>query len=194
MNAWAGKGVYLAGLCIFVALRAPYEKKSREVAVVESRRGGLELVLLIQMGVGCFVLPLAYVVSPLFAFADYRLNVFAFVAGVLTLLLGLRLFYLSHADLGANWSVTLELRENHRLITNGVYASVRHPMYGAIFIYGMAQALLLPNWVAGPSCFLACFFMFAFRFRAEEKMLYSLFGSAYQQYALRTKRLIPGIW
>jgi hypothetical protein len=33
------------------------------------------------------------------------------------LVIGLWLFYRSHADLGTNWSITLEVREQHRLIT-----------------------------------------------------------------------------
>ena len=29
----------------------------------------------------------------------------------------------------ANWSVSLDLRERHTLVTTGVYARIRHPMY-----------------------------------------------------------------
>ena len=32
-------------------------------------------------------------------------------------------------DLGTNWSITLEVREQHRLISHGVYRRIRHPMY-----------------------------------------------------------------
>jgi protein-S-isoprenylcysteine O-methyltransferase Ste14 len=48
------------------------------------------------------------------------------------LVIGLWLFYRSHADLGTNWSITLEIREQHRLITQGVYRRIRHPMYSAL--------------------------------------------------------------
>jgi protein-S-isoprenylcysteine O-methyltransferase Ste14 len=43
---------------------------------------------------------------------------------------------------------TLEVREQHALVTTGVYSRVRHPMYSA---WALAQALLLPNWIAGPA-------------------------------------------
>jgi protein-S-isoprenylcysteine O-methyltransferase Ste14 len=36
------------------------------------------------------------------------------------------LFWRSHADLGRNWSPSLELREGHELVTEGVYRYVRH--------------------------------------------------------------------
>ena len=66
-------------------------------------------VLLVLAWVGFFV-PLIWVVSPAFSFAEYPLRTGPLVAGVTCLAIGLWLFYRSHADLGTNWSVTLEVR------------------------------------------------------------------------------------
>jgi len=107
---------------------------------------------------------------------------------------GLWWFYRSHADLGAYWSVTLEVRENHRLITHGTYRLVRHPMYSALFLCAIGQALVLPNWVAGPSYLLALVILFAFRVGAEEKMMLETFGNEYAAYMTKTKRLVPRLW
>jgi protein-S-isoprenylcysteine O-methyltransferase Ste14 len=74
-----------------------------------------------------------------------------FAVGILVLVVGLWIFHRSHADLGTNWSITLAVREQHRLVTEGVYRRVRHPMYLALFLYSLGQALALPNWIAGPS-------------------------------------------
>ena len=74
------------------------------------------------------------------------------------------------------WSVTLELRENHRLITQGVYRYVRHPMYAALFLYSIGQALVLPNWLVGPSYLVAFGILFALRIGAEERMMLETFG------------------
>lgn len=60
-----------------------------------------------------------------------------------------------HADFGSNWSVSLELRSTHRLVTHDVQRLVRHPMYAAFILFGIAQALLLPNWIAGSSALVA---------------------------------------
>ena len=46
----------------------------------------------------------------------------------------------AHADLGLNWSITLEMRKGHELIVHGVYRRIRHPMYAAIFLFAVAQA------------------------------------------------------
>jgi len=110
------------------------------------------------------------------------------------LVIGLWLFYRSHADLGTNWSITLELREQHRLITQGVYRRIRHPMYLALALYSIGQALVIPNWVAGPSNLIAFAILCALRVRAEERMMVEEFGDEYAAYSARTKRLIPGVW
>jgi len=108
--------------------------------------------------------------------------------------IGLWLFYRSHADLGTNWSITLEVREQHRLVTQGVYRHIRHPMYLALALYSLGQALVIPNWVAGPSNLVAFAILLALRVHAEERMMFREFGDEYASYSARTKRLIPGIW
>ena len=114
--------------------------------------------------------------------------------GVACLAVGLWLFYRSHADLGTNWSITLEVREQHRLVTQGVYRRIRHPMYLALFVYSIGQAFAIPNWVAGPSYLVAFAILFALRVGAEERMMLERFGDAYAAYMARTKRLVPGVW
>ena len=141
-----------------------------------------------------FVVPLIWVASPALSFAEYPLRLGPLVAGVVCLVVGLWLFYRSHADLGTNWSITLQVREHHRLITHGVYRHVRHPMYVALLLYSVGQALVLPNWVAGPSYLITFGILFVFRVRAEEKMMLEEFGDEYAAYMAQTKRLVPGLW
>jgi len=107
---------------------------------------------------------------------------------------GLWLFYRSHADLGANWSITLEVLEKHRLVTQGVYRRVRHPMYTALLLYSVGQALVLPNYVAGLSSGVTMALLVALRIGPEERMMLEEFGKDYQEYMALTKRLVPGVW
>jgi protein-S-isoprenylcysteine O-methyltransferase Ste14 len=142
-----------------------------------------------------FFLPLVWVAVPrLLAFADYPLHPVPFVAGVVFLVAGLWIFHRSHADLGTNWSVTLEVREQHRLITHGVYRRIRHPMYLALLVFATGQALVLPNWVAGPAYVVGMAVVVAFRLGPEERMMLDTFGQDYEAYRARTKRLVPGVW
>jgi protein-S-isoprenylcysteine O-methyltransferase Ste14 len=193
MSPWVARAIILASSIAMVIIRAPHGQRSRAVKVVRSRRGTLEIALLTLAWLAFFV-PLVWVVAPVFAFADYPLRPAPMVAGVVCLTVGLWLFARSHADLGTNWSITLEVREKHQLVTQGIYRHIRHPMYLALLVYGMGQALVVPNWIAGPSYAVAMALLFALRFTREERMMLEEFGSDYDAYMRHTKRLVPGVW
>ena len=193
MNPWIARAVVLASTVVMIAIRAPHGRRSRNVRVATSHKTPLETGLLILAWVGFFV-PLIWVASPAFSFAEYPLGTGPFIGGVMCLVIGLWLFYRSHADLGTNWSITLEVREQHRLITRGVYRRIRHPMYLALVLYSVGQALVIPNWVAGPANVIVFAILLALRVRAEERMMGEAFGDEYAVYSARTKRLVPGVW
>jgi protein-S-isoprenylcysteine O-methyltransferase Ste14 len=193
MNPWFAKAVILASSIVMVIIRAPHGQRSRGVKVVRSGRGALEAVLLTLAWVSFFV-PLVWVATPVFAFADYPLRPAPLLAGIVCLAVGLWLFARSHADLGTNWSVTLEVREKHQLVTQGIYRTLRHPMYSALLLYSLGQALVVPNWIAGPSYAVAMSLLVALRLGPEERMMLEEFGKDYEAYRERTKRLVPGVW
>lgn len=193
MNPWYAKAVILAASVVMIAIRAPHGQRSRSVKVVLDRKGRLEVALLVFAMAGFFV-PLIWIASPLFAFAEYPLHCVPFIAGIACFVAGLWLFHRSHADLGTNWSITLQVREQHSLVTNGVYRRIRHPMYTSLFLYSVAQALVLPNWFAGPSYLVTFGLLYALRVRAEERMMLERFGEEYAAYMGRTKRLVPFVW
>jgi protein-S-isoprenylcysteine O-methyltransferase Ste14 len=193
MNPWIPKAVVLAGTLTMLAIRAPHGRRSRSVRVANSYKTPLETGLLVVVWVGFFI-PLIWLVSPVLSFAEYSLTLAPLIAGVMCFAVGLWLFYRSHADLGTNWSITLEVREQHRLITRGVYSRIRHPMYAALVLYSLGHALVIPNWVAGPANLVAFAILFTLRVHAEEQMMSDTFGDEYATYAARTKRLVPGVW
>jgi protein-S-isoprenylcysteine O-methyltransferase Ste14 len=193
MNPWIAKAVVLVGTLTMIAIRAPHGRRSRSIKVAKSHKTPLETGLLVLVWVGFFV-PLIWLASPVLSFAEYPLTLGPLIAGVVCFGAGLWLFYRSHADLGTNWSVTLEVREQHRLIAQGVYSRIRHPMYSALVLYSLGHALVIPNWVAGPANLVAFAILFTLRVQAEERMMSDVFGDEYTTYAARTKRLIPGVW
>jgi protein-S-isoprenylcysteine O-methyltransferase Ste14 len=193
MNPWLAKAVILASSVAMVIIRAPHGQRSRGVKVVKTRRGALEVVLLTLAWLAFFI-PLVWVFAPVFAFADYGLRPVPLLAGIVCLVAGLWLFARSHADLGTNWSITLEVREKHQLVTHGIYRRVRHPMYLALLLYSLGQALVVPNWIAGPSYGVAMVLLVALRLRPEERMMLDEFGPEYEAYRSRSKRLLPGVW
>lgn len=193
MNPWLAKSVVLLGSIAIVVIRAPHGQRSRTVQVASSRKGALETALLALAGIA-FFLPLVWIATRALDFADYALRPLPLVAGALCMALGLWLFHRSHADLGTNWSITLELREKHQLVTRGVYRRIRHPMYAGLLLISFGQALALPNWIAGPSYAGAMLLLFVFRVGPEERMMLEAFGADYETYRSRTERIIPGVW
>jgi len=193
VNVWVAKVIILLASIVMVAIRAPYGQRRRGIPAVRSNKGTLEIVLLTFAWLG-FFLPLIWIATPVLAFADYALHPVPLLAGTVCLALGLWLFHLSHAYLGANWSITLEVLEKHRLVTRGVYSWVRHPMYAALLLYSVGQALVLPNYVAGLSSGVAMALLVSLRIRPEERMMLEEFGKDYQEYMAVTKRLVPGVW
>ena len=193
MNPWFAKTVFLLAIIGMVIVRAPHIRRSTEIKVVRSRRDTLDNVLVAGVSLG-FLLPMIWMVAPVFARANYPLRPVPLIAGVMCFALGLWFLHRSHVDLGTNWSNTLELRERHRLVTHGVYNQVRHPMYLALLLHGSGQAFVVPNWIAGPSFLFLFAILFSVRVSREERMMLDEFGKEYEAYAARTKRLIRRIW
>src|SRR4029079_6796672 len=193
MNPWMAKAVVLAATAVMMAIRAPHGRRSRRVTIAKSGKTSLETGLLVLAWVGFFV-PLIWVATPAFSFAEYPLRAAPLAAGVACLAIGLWLFYRSHADLGTNCSISLEVREGNRLVPQGFYHRARHPMYSALLLYSLGQALVIPNWVAGLSHLVAFVILLALSVGPEERMMAQQFGNEYAQYAARTSRLIPHVW
>lgn len=194
MNPLYGTLLFFAATIASIVIRAPHANRSKTVKVVRHAKTPLEVALLIAMGVAVLLLPLLFALTPLLDFADHTLPVWAFGLGIVVVVLWLWSFHRSHADLGTNWSVTLEVREQHTLVTHGIYARIRHPMHTSLFLNAFAQLLLLANWIAGPAMLVVFTVMFVTRLKREEQLMHETFGEAYASYVARTKRLVPGVW
>ena len=90
--------------------------------------------------------------------------------------------------------MTLEIREQHALVTGGIYSRLRHPMYSAFWLWALAPALLLPNWIAGPAGLVGFGNLFFLRIGREERLMAETSGDEYRQYVERTDRVIPGMF
>jgi protein-S-isoprenylcysteine O-methyltransferase Ste14 len=115
------------------------------------------------------------------------------LAVALLMLLSVLLFASASRAMGANWSVVARMREGHDLVTSGVFARVRHPIYVAMAAFLVALAIAFGHAmqliVALPLFALGT----AIRVREEEKLLRAEFGPAFDEYAARVKRFVPGI-
>ena len=192
-----------AGFCKFAfvmlaigwyLIRYKYARRSNRTPVLRSARGPRETALLAISLTGLGVIPLFYVATGIPHFAAYAPWPVQGWLGLVFAVVSLMMFQLTHRALGRNWSVSLDVREDHRLVTDGVYRRVRHPMYSAFWLWAVAQALLLPNWVAGFSGIVGFGVLFFGRVGREEKMMAETFGERYREYMARTYRVIPLIF
>jgi protein-S-isoprenylcysteine O-methyltransferase Ste14 len=187
---WA-KLAWALGLVGWFVIRWPHARRARRTP---SRARTLDLLRLSVSFLGMCLIPALYVATGEPRFADYPFRPEAAWIGVALFALALWLFDRSHKDLGRNWSVTLEIRDRHELVTQGVYRHVRHPMYSAFWLWALAQALLLPNWIAGPAGLVGFGTLFFLRVFHEEAMMIEVFGDEYRRYMARTWRVLPGIY
>ncbi|MFC2161529.1 protein-S-isoprenylcysteine O-methyltransferase, partial [Acidobacteriota bacterium] len=170
-------------------------KKKDQIA--HSKATGLDMSLLIISSLGMVLLPMVYIFSKWFDFADYLLpsllsQILGWM-GAAIFVFALYLLYKSHADMGQNFSPELALREEHKLITSGIFGSIRHPMYAAHLVWAMAQIFLLQNWIAGPSFLLTSLPLYLVRIPSEELMMFQTFKEDYTDYITRTGRIFPKI-
>ena len=181
--------VWFVGFFVYTSIRHVYQER-----VKGTRKKGeidtLEKILLFFV-FSTSLLPLLYFFSNLIDFANVDYPLALNIVGLLSMIAGLWLFERSHRDLGTNWSVSLQLSEEHELIDKGVYRSIRHPMYAAIWLWNLGQGLLIENWIAGWAISIAFGAMYILRVPREEAMMRDTFGAAYDDYARRTGRIIP---
>jgi len=194
MTPFIAKLVWWAGIVSWYVIRHPHERRSRRTAIASRRERVREGNLLAISFTGLFIIPVIYVTTGAPQVADYPFHPLLAWLGTAVFAAALVGFHRTHRDLGRFWSVTLEIRQTHRLVTTGVYRHVRHPMYAAFFLWAIAQALLLPNWIAGPAGLIGFGTLFALRVGREERMMEATFGDAYRAYAARTWRVVPGVF
>ena len=186
--------VFFLGFLAYLGIRGAYARRTRNIEKVHRQVDRQEKILLLVVISSTMLPPLLFLFTPLLSFADYRLPVFVPWCGAAIMLPALWLFWRSHADLGQNWSATLEVRKDHQLVTHGVYRRIRHPMYAAIILWGLAQGLLLSNWLAGWSTLAPFLLMYVLRTPREERMMCEFFGDAYRDYMRQTGRLLPRLF
>lgn len=114
------------------------------------------------------------------------LEIFLFIIGLLFILSGLLIYFLA-----IKAKITSSIKEN-TLVTHGVYAVVRNPIYsawlfictGTLFLYGnpyLALTLFLVFWLS-----LTILMKYT-----EEKWLTKLYGEAYIIYCKKVNRCLP---
>jgi len=113
--------------------------------------------------------------------------------GLAAIMIGLTIMIVGQATLWRNYSATVVIREDHKLITHGIYRFTRNPIYLGLIIVVIG----LPTFVASPYGFVSMLVLIPIilnRIRLEETLLTEAFQGAFRKYRETTKKLIPFIY
>ena len=115
------------------------------------------------------------------------------IVGLALFIIGLTIMIVGQATLWRNYSGTVVIREDHQLVTHGIYRFTRNPIY-----LGLIMVVIgIPVFAASMYGFLISLLLIPIilnRIRLEEELLTEEFQDAYQKYKETTKKLIPFIY
>jgi protein-S-isoprenylcysteine O-methyltransferase Ste14 len=115
------------------------------------------------------------------------------IVGLCLFIVGLSIAIVAACTLKRFYSSTLVTREDHQLITHGVYRFARHPLYLGVLIAIMGAPVYAPS-LYGFLILSLLIPIFLFRIKIEEDMLTERFGDEYQAYRRATKKLVPFLY
>lgn len=110
--------------------------------------------------------------------------------GIALTLAGILFAIWARLILGANWSATVTIKQDHHLITRGPYGLVRHPIYTGLLLALTGSAIAFGE-LRGFLGVMVIALGFWAKSRIEERFMLQQFGSAYEEYRRRVPALIP---
>ena len=115
------------------------------------------------------------------------------VIGVILTLLGFTLAIVAQLDMRESWRIGVGVQERTALVTAGLFAHVRNPIFSGVLLGCLGLVLMVPNllsFVALASLLLGIELQVR---RVEEPYLMRIHGSRYLSYARQVGRFVPGI-
>lgn len=97
-------------------------------------------------------------------------------------------------SIGRYFNARVAVYSQHRLITEGAYQKIRHPLYLGSLLSFLAIPMIFNSWGALLIIVFTTIPALIRRLNLEEEFLLQHFGDEYQDYMRRTKKMIPGIW
>jgi len=184
----------IAGYLVMVAFLILQELLRRTPEAKAFQRGAFErgsmLLIGVALGVG-LCLPL---VAVILGIALFPVGIAGGLVALAVMLIGLGLRVWAAVTLGGFYTRTLTTTKDHRVVTTGPYAWVRHPAYLGVILLWAGFGVLSGSSVVAlifPVMFIA---VYLYRISVEEKMLVGVLGDSYVQYQQRTHKLVPFVY
>lgn len=116
------------------------------------------------------------------------------LVGAALIAAGLWIRHSAMATLAAFFTYQVEIVAEHRLVEAGPYRRIRHPGYLGQLLVLLGVGVALGSWLAIVGLMVPVTAAFLWRIRVEEAALRTEFGEAFEAYARRTHRLVPGLF
>ncbi len=195
--AWWGAWIYLLIFIGASALATLYLTKNDPALLARRMRGGptaekrpVQRFIMLGASLGFVALLIVPALDHRFRWSMVPLG--AVAAGDMLVALGFAIIF---AVYRANpyASATIEVAENHAVISSGPYAIVRHPMYAGAFLYLIGTPLALGSfWGLVAIVFMMPFLIW--RLFDEERFLAANLAG-YAEYRKQVpRRLVPFVW
>jgi protein-S-isoprenylcysteine O-methyltransferase Ste14 len=178
--------IALAGVAAAVFFRLDLHPLRRGSTPLGSQRLQLGVLLLLSLFLLWF-LPFADRRKILTLQRDYWRYFGLLLCGI-----GVAVRILALKELGEYFSAYVTLQPGHRLMQQGIYSRIRHPLYLSLLLTPTGVTLVFASVLALPVLVLAAVFVFD-RIRKEERLLATHFGSEFDDYRHRTWMLVPRV-
>ena len=115
-------------------------------------------------------------------------------AGCLIIAVGVAIRWITVVTLGRQFTLRVAIIRDHKIVDHGIYKLVRHPAYLGSLVSFVGLGLAIENWISLLIAFILPLGAIVYRIKVEEKVLLDHFGTEYQEYCKRTRRLLPGVY
>ena len=96
----------------------------------------------------------------------------------------------SWRKMGKDWRMDVAVGERTNLITDGMFARIRHPIYAFSIVFLVCTVVVVPTWPMAAVA-LGQIVLWVLKARNEERHLLATHGDAYASYLRRTGRFVP---
>lgn len=187
------KIIFVIYVILLALLRLPQHLKYRKKKTPLFKVSKSEYVTFTLAFLGMLIIPLIHLVTGLLDGFKMGLPDWARLLGPVLGAFGLILLWWVHWILGHHWAPIPEIEKDHKLLMDGPYKYMRHPMYTAFYMLIIGAWLALSNWMVGVMSVFSWYIFCKVRIMHEEKVLIKEFGDEYREYMKRVGSLLPKV-
>ncbi|MEO5570418.1 MAG: isoprenylcysteine carboxylmethyltransferase family protein [Bacteroidia bacterium] len=183
------KVIFLAAICTVLFATQPRFSITESKQKFSSDKNTVWLILIVSgFGQITSLMEWAYFRQSLPDFSTWT------IIGAIMLIAGTVFRLHAIKVLGKYFSATVQIKDEHRIISQGPYSVLRHPSYTGAYIAMLGCAVFLHSFIGILIFGVGMLYVYHKRIRAEENTLTEQFKQEYVLYSKRTFKMFPYIW